>query len=111
LLLDQTAQQLPSNRKQQASKQEAPQNKSHSMTQRERTYSHTFEVDETQASGILAKTLQENNVFLSGSSVGKGLLTSAKYYIEKENTEDSFYVVDIGMVVSQGKYSWCRTSI
>ena len=77
------------------------------MTQRERAYSHTFEVDETQASGIFAKTLHANNVYLSGSSVGKGLQTSAKYYIEKENTEDSFYVVDIGMVVSQGK---CSTS-
>ena len=74
------------------------------MAQRERSFSQTFEVDETQASGIFAKTLHQNNVFLSGSSVGKGLCKSARHYIEKEKTEDSFYVIDIGMVVSQGKY-------
>jgi len=72
------------------------------MAHHERTYSHTFEVDETKASGLIAKTLHENKVFLSGSSVGKGLIKSAKRYIETENTEDSFYVVDIGMIVSQG---------
>jgi len=72
------------------------------MARHERSYSQTFEVDETQASGILAKTLHENKVFLSGSSVGKGLISSAKHYIETEATEGSFYVVDIGMVVSQG---------
>jgi hypothetical protein len=85
-------------------------------------------VDETLASSLLTKVLRENDVFLGGSSLGKGLKKAAHYYFNEhlmklgkpsylglpgsvdlapvEPTElmpleDSFYVVDIGMVVSQ----------
>lgn len=93
------------------------------------------QVDSEQASGILADVLKENDVFLGGSSVGKGLKKAANYYInerlsrapkpthldlpgasdlnpdcEKLPTEDAFYVLDLGVVVSQVyqcKYSCC----
>jgi len=89
-------------------------------------------VDSEQASGILADVLKENNVYLGGSSVGKGLKKAANYYInermsrspkpshldlpgaddlnddcEKMPTEDAFYVLDLGVVVSQ-VYQWRR---
>lgn len=84
------------------------------------------QVDSEQASGILADVLKENNVYLGGSSVGKGLKKAANYYLnermsrapqpthldlpgaadlnpdcEKTPTEDAFYVLDLGVVVSQ----------
>lgn len=83
-------------------------------------------IDECQASGILTDVLKENNVLLGGSSLGKGLTKAARYYLRKqlstmprpthfglpgaaalvENAdmvplEDSFYVLDLGVVVSQ----------
>jgi len=83
-------------------------------------------VDSEQASGILADVLKENDVFLGGSSVGKGLKKAASYYLTSRvanapkpshlsmpgasdlaeqcltnPVEDAFYVVDLGVVVSQ----------
>lgn len=87
-------------------------------------------VDEAQASGILGDIIQESDVFLGGSSIGKGLRKASDYYMQhkllKAETpshfdlpgaqdldvaadtmplEESFYVVDIGIVVSQ-VYQW-----
>ncbi|GKY99228.1 hypothetical protein MPSEU_000878100 [Mayamaea pseudoterrestris] len=91
-------------------------------------------VDETKASSLLTDVLRENNVFLGGSSLGKGLKKAAHYYFNEHLAdhhppthldlpgradladldeaelmplEDSFYVVDIAMVVSQ-VYQWRR---
>jgi len=83
--------------------------------------------EEMQASGVLGNFLQESNVFLGGSSVGKGLKKAAQFYMNerdrKKVREDlpgfaklqsgvrsfasgaSFYVVDIGIIVSQ-MYQW-----
>lgn len=89
-------------------------------------------VDEAQASNLLTQVLHENDVFVGGSSLGKGLKKAANFYFnehlatqqkpshlelpgredladdvdEKEllPLEDSFYVVDIAMVVSQVSY-------
>mmetsp|Transcript_31824 Transcript_31824/g.46632 ORF Transcript_31824/g.46632 Transcript_31824/m.46632 type:complete len:654 (-) Transcript_31824:830-2791(-) len=88
------------------------------------------EIDESQASAVLTKLLQENNVMLGGSSMGRGLKRAARFYIQNGNahrhlpnhfdlpgandlnpdvlrnpTEESFYVVDIGVIVSQ-LYQW-----
>lgn len=97
---------------------------------RERTLSFS-EIDHAQASGILADILRESNVFLGGSSVGKGLKKAARYYLHQQESEaqrsyfelanrhdlaldvtsapveDPFYIVDIGIVVSQ-VYQWRR---
>eukprot|EP00567_Pseudictyota_dubia_P001098 CAMPEP_0197466226 /NCGR_PEP_ID=MMETSP1175-20131217/64941_1 /TAXON_ID=1003142 /ORGANISM="Triceratium dubium, Strain CCMP147" /LENGTH=722 /DNA_ID=CAMNT_0043002257 /DNA_START=42 /DNA_END=2210 /DNA_ORIENTATION=- len=90
-------------------------------------------LDQTQetgdSSGILGSILKENGVFLGGSSMGKGFRRAARYYLRKQaplkvpastfstesttllnegvgyRVEDPFYVVDIGMVVSQ-YYQW-----
>ena len=84
------------------------------------------DVDSQQASGILADIFKENDVFLGGSSVGKGLKKAANFYLnervatapkpshlnlpgaadlaeECETTpvEEAFYVMDLGVVVSQ----------
>ena len=86
------------------------------------------DVDCHQASGILGDVLQEANVFLGGSSIGKGLKKAANYYLrenkydshnrpyhlslpgakdlvlseqEQVPVEEAFYVVDLGVVVSQ----------
>ena len=83
-------------------------------------------IDEAQASGILADVLKEANVYLAGSSLGKGLKKAARYYLNErlanapkpehfslpgaadlnpEATqlppEEAFYVLDLGVVVSQ----------
>ena len=83
-------------------------------------------VDSEQASGILGDVLKDADVFLGGSSVGKGLKKAANYYLservlrsptpnhltlpgaadlspecEKSPTEEAFYVLDLGVVVSQ----------
>mmetsp|Transcript_31615 Transcript_31615/g.48048 ORF Transcript_31615/g.48048 Transcript_31615/m.48048 type:complete len:163 (+) Transcript_31615:172-660(+) len=88
------------------------------------------EIDESQASAVLTKLLQENNVMLGGSSMGRGLKRAARFYIQngdahrslpnhfdlpgandlnpdvlRNPTEESFYVVDIGVIVSQ-LYQW-----
>ena len=90
------------------------------------------DVDHEQASGILTGVFQENNVFLGGCSFGKGLRKAAHYYLcERLSTmskpshlafpgaedldpscdltpiEESFYVVDLGVIVSQ-VYQWRR---
>ena len=97
------------------------------MGQAERTRSNSFAcIDEAQASGILTDVLQENKVFVGGSSLGKGLSRAAKYYMKNKLStmprpihfqlpgaadlvataetmplEDPFYVLDLGVVVSQ----------
>jgi hypothetical protein len=90
------------------------------------------QIDESQASGILGDVVKENNVWLGGSSIGKGLKKAATYYMKKNllkmdkpshlqlpgsedlnddadrmPMEESFYVTDIGIVVSQ-VYQWRR---
>lgn len=90
------------------------------------------EVDHEEASGILGDVFRESNVYLGGSSFGKGLKTAARYYLhermakaprplhldypgaanldpacEQTPLEESFYVVDLGVVVSQ-VYQWRR---
>ena len=87
-------------------------------------------VDEAEASGILGDILKESDVFLGGSSIGKGLKKASNYYMKQKllkkdkpahfglpgandlvdsadtmPLEESFYVVDIGIVVSQ-VYQW-----
>lgn len=87
------------------------------------------QVDSEQASGILGQVFKENDVFLGGCSIGKGLKKAAGYYLneravqrQKMDTfhlslpgaqdlavqgdaqtpvEEAFYVVDLGVVVSQ----------
>lgn len=97
------------------------------MGQSERQRSNSFAlVDETQASGILTDVLAENNVFLGGSSLGKGLPKAARYHLKQKHSqmekpnhlnlpgskdivenaeimpiEESFYILDLGVVVSQ----------
>ena len=93
---------------------------------RERSYSTNSIVDEVDASSKLSKVLQENKVYLGGSAVGKGFHKAARHflnyklagtrrpeYFENEEAkelnpdilnnpvEESFYVVDLGLVVSQ----------
>lgn len=79
------------------------------------------DIDEATASGVLSDVLKEYDVYLGGSSMGKGLEHAAKYYLrrlepipEKDDAlvesfqptpEDPFYIVDIGVVVSQ-IYQW-----
>ena len=83
-------------------------------------------VDPEQASGILADLLREENVYLGGAALGQGLKHAARYYLhnrvaqqqkpeylnfagaaklhpqaERLPLEDSFYVVDLGVLVSQ----------
>ena len=86
-------------------------------------------VDEHQASGRLSTVLHQHDVLLGGSSLGKGLKTAAQHYLLRQNSavtaktqpeeafhdenevltdygrnlppEDAFYVVDLGIVVSQ----------
>jgi hypothetical protein len=86
------------------------------------------EINAEQATGVLSDILRENDVFLGGSSMGKGLKKAAQYYLqersaacekkqpvhlslpgaidlnpdcEKEPLEEAFYIVDLGVVVSQ----------
>ena len=73
-------------------------------------------LDEIESEGILRDVIRENNVILGGSSIGKGLTRAACYHLGvggKTNgqtdpttpREDAFYVVDLGVVVSQ-VYQW-----
>lgn len=97
------------------------------MGQSERSRSNSFAlIDESEASGILTNVLTENNVYMGGSSLGKGLNKAARHFMKKklssmelpnhfklpgaadlnsttETTplEESFYVIDLGVVVSQ----------
>jgi hypothetical protein len=83
------------------------------------------EIDCEQASGILSDVLKEADVFLGGCSIGKGLKKAASYYLNERSvknashlllpgakdlaldgddqtpTEEAFYIVDLGVVVSQ----------
>ena len=84
------------------------------------------DIDHVQASGILGDVFRESDVFLGGSSVGKGLKKAAAYYLgervgktpkpahlslpgvadlnpecDPDPREDAFYVLDLGVVVSQ----------
>ena len=101
------------------------------MNGHKRTHSLS-NVDAEQASGVLADLLKEENVFLGGAALGQGLQHAARYYLHhrlamqaKPNyltmpgsnklhpqaelmpLEDSFYVVDLGVLVSQ-VYQWRR---
>ena len=82
-------------------------------------------VDPEETSGILGKILKEENVYLGGSSMGKGLRKAAQYYLEKRSAsspltsvlqlpgasqlaadcpsinEEAFYIVDLGVLFSQ----------
>jgi hypothetical protein len=87
-------------------------------------------IDEVESSGILSDVVRKNEVFLGGSSVGKGLTKAARYFLNERLAkapvpehfefagaselnddalltplEDSFYVLDIGVLVSQ-VYQW-----
>ena len=84
------------------------------------------DVDEVAASGVLSDLLIDNKVLLGGSSMGKGLSHAARYHLNRVSSvpelgqeddlfepdylqvpEDAFYVVDLGVVVSQ-VYQWRR---
>jgi len=87
-------------------------------------------VDHVEASGDLGDVLREWNVMLGGSTIGKGLLKAADHHFQQQQQkmsvshlaalpgasdlttlalplEDPFYVVDIGVLVSQ-VYQWRR---
>ena len=86
-------------------------------------------VDVPSASNRLSEFLINEGVYLGGSSVGKGLNHAARYHLHKRVAkpdfynlpgaadlepgadraplEDSFYVIDIGVLVSQ-VYQWRR---
>lgn len=83
------------------------------------------DIDCEQASGILSDVLKEADAFLGGSSIGKGLKKAASHYLRERSvknaphlslpgakdlalddddqtpTEEAFYIVDLGVVVSQ----------
>ena len=81
------------------------------------------------ASNRLSEFLINEGVYLGGSSVGKGLKHAARYYLhnrvakpdfynlpgaadlepgaDRAPLEDSFYIIDIGVLVSQ-VYQWRR---
>jgi len=63
--------------------------------------------DPAEGAGILSDIMRQNNVYLGGSAMGKGFRRAARYYLQSDQgvAEDSFYVVDIGVVVSQ-YYQW-----
>jgi hypothetical protein len=97
-------------------------------------------VDETQASCLLTEVVKENDVYVGGSSLGKGLKKAARFYFNEHLAaehlkpshlqlpgredladdvderelmplEDSFYVVDIAMVVSQVRFHCWRLRV
>jgi ornithine decarboxylase len=91
--------------------------------------------NDAEACSKLSKVLQENHVYLGGSSMGKGFVRAARHYLQQQASnqimiknrpayfdseearadlnddivnnpvEDSFYVVDLGVIVSQ-YYQW-----
>ena len=90
------------------------------------------DIDEADASGKLGQVVKESKIWLGGSSIGKGLKKAANYYMahhlqEECNAEtsylnlpgakhlnhttlpleDSFHVIDMGVIVSQ-VYQWRR---
>lgn len=98
---------------------------------KECTRAQSFQsIDESLARGVLSDVIKESKVYLGGASIGKGLKRAANYYMtnnlikrepssyftlpgaedldekaEKVPLEQSFFVVDIGIVVSQ-VYQW-----
>ena len=86
-------------------------------------------VDISYASNRLSELLIQEGVYLGGSSVGKGLKHAARYHLhqrvlppdfynlpgakdlepnaDRVPLEDSFYVIDIGLLISQ-VYQWRR---
>jgi hypothetical protein len=83
-------------------------------------------VDPLQSSGILSDVLKESDIYFGGSSMGKGLQKAARYYLDERLSktqkaeyldlpgaqdlseecdptpnEKPFYVVDLGVVISQ----------
>lgn len=83
-------------------------------------------MDHEKASGVLGDFFRESDVYLGGSSVGKGFKKAAHYYLDERSPkiakpphlelpgvmdlnpecdqlplEEAFYVVDLGIVVSQ----------
>jgi hypothetical protein len=83
-------------------------------------------VDPHQSSGILSDVLKESDIYIGGSSMGKGLQKAARYYLDERVSktrkaayldlpgaqdlseecnptpnEEPFYVVDLGVVISQ----------
>lgn len=68
-------------------------------------------IDQAESSGILSDLLRDNEVFLGGAAIGIGLTKAARYYLSKREkvanmaVEESFYVVDLGIIVSQ-VYQW-----
>lgn len=67
----------------------------------------SFDVNESAASGMLNDILQDCDAYLGGCSLGKGFQRAAQNYMKEQEeiegfpVEDPFYVVDIGVVVSQ----------
>lgn len=88
------------------------------------------DVDPHETSGILGEILKESNAFLGGASMGIGLKKAAQYYLERRSARESstnpmgdildlpgadlltaecnanpneepFYIMDIGVLVSQ----------
>lgn len=98
-----------------------------------RSSSKSFSFIEPEAqTGILEDVIKDNKVFLGGASIGLGLNKAARYFLEERLSkapvpecfdfpgaddlnedairsplEESFYVIDIGAVVSQ-VYQWRR---
>ncbi|KAI2499239.1 decarboxylase [Fragilaria crotonensis] len=76
-------------------------------------------ITSSYASDLLQDILKENEVFVGGSSIGKGFKKAARHYLRTSSIakyeqmnlslprEAAFYVVDIGVVVSQ-VYQWRR---
>lgn len=78
-------------------------------------------ITSSYASKQLQDILKENDVYIGGSSIGKGFKNAARHYLRSSTIakyeceemtlslprEAAFYVVDIGVVVSQ-VYQWRR---
>jgi len=107
----------------------SPRTTTSSRRERSKSFAN---IDEEEASGILEGVLKDSKAFLGGASVGKGLKKAAQRYLraQKERAtkeleslaedalttfstppepilEDPFYIVDIGILVSQ-VYQWRR---
>jgi len=87
---------------------------------------YSGKVDASETSDLMCEAFREDNIFLGGSSMGQGLRKAARYYIghhmrqqpnpdhfylegasdlneelKSNPVENSFYVCDIGVVISQ----------
>jgi ornithine decarboxylase len=105
-----------------------PKNDVNKSTSSAHNHKHA-ETDELQSAKILTNMFREKQVYVGGSSMGKGFRKAASYYlnslksrqapshfqlegavdlndnIKNNPVEESFYVVDLGVVVSQF-YQW-----